>query len=267
MKRGSTGVSVSRLKRSFFLWGVVWVGLGVAAGGLLSGDPLRYLEGSLLLLLFLIFPLLYWVESRVLRPVERIVESNRRLLEGDMDGAIIPPSEMVDSEIGEIMETRNRVIERLLEAQRSLEDEKRRLEEELERELRKTSVARPLAGRIIRYLSEEGHLSDHCRFMVGRRLAEEVREKDIKGFVTAFEEMGLGSLTLLSLDQENKVASFSGRDLIEKVRGSREPTGYLTLGYLCGALSTLYGGKAKGVEKECESMGDKLCLFIIHWEA
>ncbi|MBI2951755.1 methyl-accepting chemotaxis protein, partial [bacterium] len=71
---------------------------------------LLYVAGFILLLLG---PLWWFLSRRMLRPLSRLVEANRRVMAGREADGFIPPEEIPDDEIGEVMRTRNETLEEL----------------------------------------------------------------------------------------------------------------------------------------------------------
>ncbi|OGG44674.1 MAG: hypothetical protein A3F84_11550 [Candidatus Handelsmanbacteria bacterium RIFCSPLOWO2_12_FULL_64_10] len=71
---------------------------------------LLYVAGFILLLLG---PLWCFLLRRVLRPLARLVEANRRVMAGREAESLISPEEIPDDEIGEVMRTRNETLEEL----------------------------------------------------------------------------------------------------------------------------------------------------------
>lgn len=130
------------------------------------------------------------------------------------------------------------------------------------REERASSIARPLARRIIHDLVEAGGVAHQVLQQVGRRLAGETPARDLEGYASAFAEMGLGTVTIEK--DEGIRCSFNGADLLEKQPGARIATCSFTLGYLSEAVSRTHRGEPTlGTEIECQSRGAQRCRFIV----
>ncbi len=149
---------VKRLLLSFVLWGVAWVVVGSIAGAMIHeyihthgwvSQPHSFLSEYLIvfstILIFLVLPLIFWMGRYILRPLERLVASNRAALDGDYRRAIIPEGDIPKDEMGLLMETRNRMLESILHSQ-----------ERLERELRREKVLKDLLNILVEGRVEEG---------------------------------------------------------------------------------------------------------------
>lgn len=125
-----------------------------------------------------------------------------------------------------------------------------------------SSIARPLARRIVQDLVETGGVSHQILTQVGRNLAAGTAAGDLDSFLRGFTEMGLGSIALER--GENQRYAFAGSDLLEKRPGSRVATCSFTLGYLSEAVSRIHGNEhTLGTEIECQSRGAKDCKFVV----
>lgn len=125
----------TRLQVRFLLWGVA---LGVA-GGLTGamvhdlaerlgwGFPWDYLVGIPVLIAFWVLPFWVAMNRRVLQPVQRIVEADRRLVTGDEPNSFFPPEAIPDNEIGDIMRSRNEMLARLREVRQQARQREERL--------------------------------------------------------------------------------------------------------------------------------------------
>ena len=130
------------------------------------------------------------------------------------------------------------------------------------REERASSIARPLARRIVHDLVEAGGVAHQILQQVGRRLAGETPARGLDEYARAFAEMGLGQVSIEK--DEGTRCSFNGADLLEKQPGSRTATCSFTLGYLSEAVSRTHGGEPTlGTEIECQSRGAHRCRFIV----
>ncbi|PIZ48549.1 MAG: hypothetical protein COY42_06240, partial [Armatimonadetes bacterium CG_4_10_14_0_8_um_filter_66_14] len=125
----------TRLQAKFLLWGITFgIGGGVAGAvvhGIVMhagwGFPWDYLVTIPILIVFWLVP--FWVALNrwVLRPVERIVEANRKVASGDEAGLLLTPDAVPDDEIGDIMRSRNEMLTRLREARQQAEQRPERL--------------------------------------------------------------------------------------------------------------------------------------------
>lgn len=132
----------------------------------------------------------------------------------------------------------------------------------MEEEARAASISRPLARRIVQDLVETGGVAHQILQQVGRKLAAETPTSDVRGYLRAYTEMGLGSV---EVDKEEGTRyAFTGQDLLEKRPGSRVSTCSFTLGFLSEAVSHVHRGEPTlGTEIECQSRGAPRCRFII----
>lgn len=96
---------------------------------------------------------------------------------------------------------------------------------------------------------------------LGRAIARRANCPGATVYLELFARMGMGDLKLD--DESPSRFAFSGRDLLERVPESRNPTCDLPLGFLEGAVSALTGGPALGAEVQCQSMGAPRCVFVI----
>lgn len=167
---------------------------------LLQRILLKYLLSDLLFSVLLIAPLWFFLEHRILRPINKIVAANRALAEGQYAEVTIPASAIPDNEIGEIMCSHQEMLARLEAMQQELRQQlkemqylsitdsltglynRRALEERLEEELRRAQrYQRPLAD-----LDNLKHINDtysHCQGdvllqQVARLLRAQLRETD-----------------------------------------------------------------------------------------
>lgn len=76
---------------------------------------------SLLLIALLIIPLWFYVRRAVLHPVEKIVAADRRVNTEGIQAALIPKAEIPDTELGEVMRSRNEALHRLNEKMQQAE--------------------------------------------------------------------------------------------------------------------------------------------------
>jgi len=125
----------TRLQAKFLLWGVVFIIAGGVAGAVVHGIvmhagwgfPWDYLVTIPILIVFWLVP--FWVALNrwVLRPVERIVEANRKVASGDEAGLLLTPEAVPDDEIGDIMRSRDEMLARLRKARQDAEQRAERL--------------------------------------------------------------------------------------------------------------------------------------------
>jgi PAS domain S-box-containing protein len=125
----------TRLQARFLLWGVAFAVAGGLAGAMVHGVvmnagwgfPWDYLVTIPVLFAFWAVP--FWVALRrwVLRPVERIVEANRKVAAGDEANSFFAPEAVPDDEIGDIMRSRNEMLARLREAHAEVYEQARHL--------------------------------------------------------------------------------------------------------------------------------------------
>lgn len=138
----------------------------------------------------------------------------------------------------------------------------RQRSEELSRELRESSIARPIARRIVQDLVEQGAVAHQVLTQVGRKIAGETDAKRLEDHLRAYREMGLGKLDVEKGDSGRY--SFSGTDLLERRGESRVATCSFTLGYLSEAVAHVHGGEPTlGTEIECQSRGAAKCRFVV----
>jgi PAS domain S-box-containing protein len=130
--------------------------------------------------------------------------------------------------------------------------------------VRRAFVSRTLVGQMLRDLQAAGNLREGAMFQAGQALATRVEAKTLPGFLDAFADMGLGTLTLLEFDESRQRWTFWGDKLVESQTESWQPTGHYSRGFLCGAVSRVQGGvRVVGEEMACQSMGDELCRFVV----
>lgn len=130
-----------------------------------------------------------------------------------------------------------------------------------QKELLTQRVARPLVRRIVRTVMEESHADYTVLSRLGNGLARDADASDLETLCRAYEEMGLGTLRVVSA---NGQYVFSGTDLFERHPGAHSTTCHIALGFLCGAVSRLHAGStARGSEVACQSRGDASCRFVV----
>jgi PAS domain S-box-containing protein len=130
--------------------------------------------------------------------------------------------------------------------------------------MRRMSVSRALVGQMLRDLQAMGGLSGGAMFCAGQELATRADADTLPGFLGAFSDMGLGTLTLNEADEERRRWTFSGDGLVEREVESSQPTCNYTRGFLCGAVARVVGGtRVAGVEVACQSMEDEACRFVV----
>ena len=84
------------------------------------------------------------------------------------------------------------------------------------------------------------------RRRVGRVIADDVIADDLRGFMSEFEALGFGQLTLQQ--DASDVLAFEGRDLVDSEVTARVSTADLTLGFLERTCERLRGGSFLGAE-------------------
>jgi PAS domain S-box-containing protein len=126
---------------------------------------------------------------------------------------------------------------------------------------RRRAVRRPIVRRMLLELGGDGHSSNHKMRQMGRMIARTANCPGMNVYLEAFSGMGLGDLTGDSATSDRY--HFSGADLIEVLRGSRQPTCALALGFLETAIEQLTGTIALGAETSCQSMGAPRCTFVV----
>lgn len=135
-------------------------------------------------------------------------------------------------------------------------------QKEAERALRSSSVTKSLARRMLHDLIGRARIPTGTVRDFGRSLSEGSADgKGPEALIEAFQEMGFGSLRLVS--HAGARFEFAGMDLLERRAGSNLPTCVLTLGYLEGAVAAITGKRALGNEMSCQSMGHDECRFIL----
>ena len=157
----------------------------------------------------------------------------------------------------------------LLESERRasavLETHVRERTEELERanaDLRQHALARGLARRLLHGVARKGGVRPEALRSLGRELAGRMDGASLEDYVGAFALMGLGALRLEA--GEGGRYTVVGNDLLERERGALQPTCFLTLGFLEGAVSALHeGAGGLGSEVACESRGHGACRFVV----
>ena len=125
----------TRLQAKFLLWGVVLVIAGGVAGAVVHGVMIRagwsiLVDCLVMIPVVIAFWLLPWwlsLNRWVLRPVERIVEANRKVASGDEAGLLLTPEAVPDDEIGDIMRSRDEMLARLRKARQDAEQRAERL--------------------------------------------------------------------------------------------------------------------------------------------
>lgn len=157
----------------------------------------------------------------------------------------------------------------LLEAERrvsaTLEERVRERTRDLERasaDLREHAMARDLAKRLLKGIARKGGVRPDTLRALGRELAIGMAPAaSMRSMVSAFDLMGLGRLGL-ERDEPGRYA-VEGFDLLEREPGASQPTCFLTLGFLEGAVAALHDGPALGSEVACQSQGHAACRFVV----
>ena len=158
----------------------------------------------------------------------------------------------------------------LLESERrvsaDLEARVRERTDALERangDLRRHALARDLARRLLQGVARKGGVRPDALRSLGRELSAGMAgAASIEEYVEAFALMGMGALRL----EEGAPGRYvvRGSDLLEQERGALQPTCFLTLGFLEGAVASLHAGASGlGSEVACESQGHAACRFVV----
>lgn len=142
-----------------------------------------------------------------------------------------------------------RVVDRTAALGRALED------------LRRQVVARDLVRRMLRDLSLRGLVRADVLREMGRDLAAGLPTRDLDEHLRAFTDMGLGAMAMRESDDGRHV--FEAHDLLEHSPGSPQPTCFLALGFLEGAVAAATGSPALGAEVTCQSRGHLACRFVV----
>lgn len=121
-------------------------------------------------------------------------------------------------------------------------------------------VARPLVREMITTLLRHVAVPQEATRDVGRRLAA-AGFSSTEDAMRAFRAMGLGSVALVKSGET--LVEFEGHDLIEHRAGSSQPTCYLSLAFLEGALASVLKKPVRGTETRCQSLGHGSCRFVL----
>lgn len=70
-----------------------------------------------MLIVLLIAPSWLFLDRKILRPLELVMEADRRRAAGDLSGGLIPEDRIPDHEVGEMMRSRNRMLRQIDEMQ------------------------------------------------------------------------------------------------------------------------------------------------------
>lgn len=118
------------------------------------------------------------------------------------------------------------------------------------------AVTRDLVRRMLSEARRGASMRD-----LGRSLAQDVPALDVGDYARAFEAMGFGSIELrASADGRYELR---GRDLLERLEESAQPTCDIALGFLEGAVARLEGAEVLGTETRCQSQGHEACTFVL----
>lgn len=123
------------------------------------------------------------------------------------------------------------------------------------------ALARGLVREMLDRITRRANLRPEILRGLGRDLGGTLRAESLQSHVVAFASMGLGELRIASETPDRVVVH--GHDLLERGPRSREPTCFVTLGYLEGAFSGVRGREVLGVEIACESQGRHECVFVL----
>ena len=135
--------------------------------------------------------------------------------------------------------------------------ERRRVEDAL----RSQTMTRTLVRRLLVGLIHRGGIQEGTVRAMGRELARESGVTTLEENIQAFRDMGLGDLRLDS--QEGRTYAFTGDDLLERRAQAPQPTCYLSLSYLEGAVARATGEATLGTEIRCQSQGHERCRFVV----
>lgn len=128
--------------------------------------------------------------------------------------------------------------------------------------LREHAVARDLVRRLLQGVSRKGRVRPEVLRALGRELAKGMEGASMEEYAAAFELMGLGGLRL-SMAAPPRYA-LEGRNLLEREHAASQPTCFLTLGFLEGAVAALHlGAVGLGTEVACQSQGYAACRFVV----
>lgn len=127
-------------------------------------------------------------------------------------------------------------------------------------DLMRHAVARGLVRKLMQGVARKAGVRPDALRALGRDLARDAHAGDLDGYTAAYTSMGLGQL---DVERTGDRCEFTGRDLLEYEAGSVEPTCYLTLGFLEGAVAAATGSRALGTEIACQSQGKPACRFLV----
>ncbi len=118
----------TRLDRLFLVWTTLSILIAILIGGFVHRwammtmgweYPLDYLI-TVPIFIPLIVSFFIFIRRIVIRPIRTIIKHNIEFSEGLQESAIIPPEEIPLHEIGDVMETRNRMLQTLFNYQKEL---------------------------------------------------------------------------------------------------------------------------------------------------
>lgn len=112
-----------------------------------------------------------------------------------------------------------------------------------------------------RFLSSGAGLAPEAARELGRAMGLRARGGDLPVYLDAFSHLGLGRLTLASVDADRYVVH--GHDLAGAERAP-STTCALALGFVEGAVGAIAGLDASlGAEMHCRSRGHATCSFFV----
>lgn len=128
-------------------------------------------------------------------------------------------------------------------------------------ELRRHAVARDLVRHMLGRLSQQVDVRPTTLREIGRDVAASLGADSIASYAAAYAQMGLGRIELATTADGRH--EFLGHDLLERVSFAQQPTCYLALGFLEGAVGQVEARAALGTEVACQSRGHAACRFVV----
>lgn len=144
---------------------------------------------SLFFIFLVLVPLWYYLRRKVLKPLKKIADSDKKIISGEKEEAIFSPEDFPDNEIGRVMLTRNHCLRHLFGLEAELKTQKQKLAEMYG------------SAREIFILMAQGNLE------------ESILQKGIKALVS-LTEAKYGAIVLL--DEKGNLAKFVTAGLEEK---------------------------------------------------
>ncbi|MEE9409844.1 MAG: hypothetical protein V3V41_02850 [Candidatus Heimdallarchaeota archaeon] len=132
----------------------------------------------------------------------------------------------------------------------------------------KASISKELVSELLRDLHNVANLSERDMYLGGIKLSERTKAKSLQDYLDTFRSMGFGDISIIEENKEHNKWIFQGDQLVEYSENHGKPKDNYTLGFLCESLSKIHNGnKVVGVEIECQSAGDKKCIFVLQNKA